>query len=81
MCPQNDIVFFSLLNKIKCLRWWVSNSHLSKVQVESKSFFFKSFSKRNFLFSRSFILAYLRLHQHLNQLSLFRQFWIGFDSP
>ena len=49
MCPQNDIVFFSLLNKIKCLRWWVSNSHLSKVQVENQSpFFFKIIFKKKF---------------------------------
>ena len=43
LCPQNDIVFFFLLNKIKCLRSWVSKSHLSKEQVEWKSFVFAHF--------------------------------------
>ena len=50
MCPQKrHCFFFFLLNKIKCLRWWVSNSHLSKSTGGFKVlFFFFSIFKKKF---------------------------------
>ena len=48
MCPQKRHCFFFLLNKIKCLRWWVSNSHLSKSTGGFKVLFFFSIFKKKF---------------------------------
>ena len=85
MCPQKRhcfFVFFFLLNKIKCLRWWVSNSHLSKSTGGFKVLlFFSIFKKEISCFRVSLFYLNWDSTQHLNQLSFFRQFWIGFDSP
>ena len=48
MCPQKRHRFFFLLNKIKCLRWWVSNSHLSKSTSGFKVLFFSIIFKKKF---------------------------------
>ena len=46
MSTKTTLFFFFFLNKIKCLRWWVSISHLSKSTSGFKVlFFFQHFQK------------------------------------
>ncbi len=83
LCPQKrHCFFFSLLNKSKYLREWVSLKDLSKSRRGMKTLCFPQFFlKKKFPVFKCIILPWLRLNLHLKQLSCFEQIWIGFDSP